>query len=79
MLQYPCTQAAGAVVSPPWGCAVAAGVVGWVRGAVVWGILKPRILPPTEVSVTSPPMISFLYTSSVAYTSPVAPGRLLMR
>ena len=30
------------------------------------GILKPRMAPLAEVSVTSPPIIWFLYTSNVA-------------
>ena len=36
------------------------GVEGVVLGVVVWGILKLRMLPLAEVSVTSPPMIWFL-------------------
>ena len=37
-----------------------AGVDGVVLGDVAWGILKLRMLPLAEVSVTSPPMTWFL-------------------
>ena len=46
-----------------FGAVVSVGVVAEVP---VLGILKPCTLPLAAVSVTSPPMISFLWTKSVA-------------
>ena len=54
--------------------AVAVGVDSPGIAVVPWGIWKPRTTPFAEVSVTSPPMIWFLYTRRVAYTGSVALG-----